>query len=353
MKNKSRSTKKKDKVYSIIAILKNGLIFILVGILMMLCLYIFENDFHSISDLYNETRQNQHGLYIYIIQPIVYNLATLLIVLGIGSFFLEIYSYTTFFKKRIAELFTEYDMIRLLTDDFKLKLRYNLMMNIYNPDCPDSESLLTLFDDKIGSCMGGIYYESHETHIHCSIVEDRDGKKFIQKKISKRIILNKISQNKKNTVKCLMGIICTPIGTLDYKCFHIEQIKIDGKILEDKDYDITEYDKPESRIYKKSFVCNLKDELEINKSLKLELNYTTVVPLEDRTYTAKMDLPCKSQIVYIQFEDSQYQALANGFKFSMDMEDRYDVRSNEGTTIVSSNGWVLPGEGVTFAITEK
>ena len=73
---------------------------------------------------------------------------------------------------------------------------------------------------------------------------------------------------------------------------------------------------PETIIGNKiQYVCSLKDELEIHGSVTLEIEYTTIVPIEDTSFTLKIDKLCKQFDFSLSYDSKEIDTTINLFYF--------------------------------------
>ena len=224
----------RDRQWDYIKVFLAALVPALIGFLDLLLLWIYE----FIIYIHAGKALDPKSIYAYAIQPTLYNIGIILIVLGIGSLFLEVYGYTSFFKKRIAELFTQYEMVNIFSDMYAIELRKNLLKKIYNPTCEDSNQLLSLFDEKLSNILGGNYYEKFEVTIRSRTFK-LGNKWYIEKKIRKRMRLSAINKNTKNTVSIIQTVSCQKSQSHLITNFVINQLVLDGKLTKEKvDYKV-------------------------------------------------------------------------------------------------------------------
>lgn len=315
-------------------------------------------------------------VYYNIVKPIVYNVAIIMIVLSIGTMLFELFGYLSFFRKRIAEVFTRKELVNILSNDYKKELKFNLLQSIYKLDTEDKSAILNLFDNQLSDVLQTYYYNLYDLHMECCI-DDIDGKKYITKRITKHIELKEMDSRKKNYYSTLINFSCKEIPNSKKDVLTIHSIRINGELLENrKDYQICDTgnysntkfnmfgrrvekkvkkDKNASEFepYPKTIDVSLVKPIEINKNLIVDVDYTTIVPIEDKLYSFKTDLLCKEVRATVGFKKDEFEVLGNGFKFSTESKNDFVFNHHETLTEISTRKWLLPGEGLIFTFFMK
>lgn len=325
---------------------------ILIGTVLLVALYIYQyhvtvNKIANVSKIQQQNIIINSGLYDGVVQPIVYNIGIILIVLGTGTLLFELFGYLSYFRKRIAEVFTELDIIKLLGVEYKKKLKYNLTKDLYKPNTEDGQEILNLFDERIGGVLKDYYYSKYSLHIECDILNE----KYIKKTIQKNVVLKEVNKDNKNYIQHIINVL-TPQIEEEICPFKIEQIKLNDKVLTENDYSYNESFE-ENSSYSKIYLVSLNEKHEIKNELKLTIKYTTIVPIEDKTYTLMIDRLCKDLRAKFCFDNRKISVHGTGFKFSIKEEDGFSNTNYQSVTEIESNGWVLPGEGICFSIFQK
>lgn len=338
-----------------------SLVVLFIGVLMLVLLHCYELGEFSRLAVYtssvnipddNSLRQLPDP-YVNIIQPLVYNVAVIIIVLAVGTMLFELFGYLQYYRKRIAEVFTNMELVNILDIEYKKKLKSNLLFSIYKPDTSDGQDIVNLFDNQISNIMETYYYGYQDTFIKCSCVHcNNTDKDYIKKEITREIEFKEINSSKHNFYDDIMTMFYKEMEkNCSYKAFELNSVEINGHPITNKDYDEKEYDIDGP--YSKYVEYKLKVAKEIKKSLVVKLKYTTVVPIEDCFYSARISQLCKNMRYRVSFSPKEFEVLVNAFKFSMESSTDFKCEHYDGLTEASSNGWVLPGEGLTFTFFKK
>lgn len=281
-----------------------------------------------------------------IVKPIVSNISITLIVLGIGSLLFELYGYASYFRTRLAEVFTDDKIVKLLNEEYKKELKTNLTKSIYNPSTEDGDDILNLFDQKLANILETYYYSMYDI----SVKMEKINNKYLKKTITRTTVLNEINESSKNFLHNFLSVSCKELKGCSEVPFKLDYVKVNGKETneyhrEDTENDLSHYDETYS------FVFN--EKLEIKDSIEIEVQYVTIVPLNDRNYTIRLDNLCKNFEIKFFFNNSEYEVGATGFKFATTKKDSFKYKKYDNMTNAKSNGWLLPGEGIVISIFEK
>lgn len=295
-------------------------------------------------DLSKKIKELPKG-YLNFVQPVLYNIGVIFIVLSVGTMLMELFGYVSFFQKRIAEVFTEQKMVNIINEEYKRELKTNLIESIYNPDTEDSKEILNLFDNKLSNIMDSFYYSNFDIFADCTLV---DGK-YIKKEITRTVVFKEINSNKHNSFTELLTLSYKPLDDgCKYKPIDMISINLNGKeLIENQDYirTVTESIHP----YSKTESFKLVKEKEINNEATLKLRYDTIVPLKDRNYSTKINRFCKNMRIRVSFDNNDFGVFAKGFKFSTENNTDFVCEHFSSLAEANSNGWVLPGEGIAFS----
>ena len=329
-----RSKKHQDNVniiiYSVFTILAG-----IVGILVLNCC---------------DSKFDQH-LYVNYINPVAGSLFSAFIVLGMGTLFFELYGYLSYFRKRIAEVFTDKEMVDILDIDYKKNLKHRLMESIYAPNTKDSNEILDLFNEKLSNLLDAYYYSYYNIYVHCSQHVEKK-KRYIKKTIEKEVEYKEVNSNRHNCIENILEVSCKQICDPGIKVFELESIYVNGKLLTEGEYEIVPISGA-GKTYSLIYRCMLKERKAIEDSLKIKIKYKTVVPHEDKHYSIKIDHLCKKMICQFSFDNAKYEVMGIGFNFSVDSRKSFDIISRDTLCEAKSKDWVLPGEGVSFSIFNK
>ena len=287
-------------------------------------------------------------------KPIVNNAGITLLVLGIGSLFLELYGYASYFKKRVAEVFTEKEMLDVLNKEYKSELKSNVIESIYSPNTKDSREILSLFDKSLGDLLESKYYNRYDSTTKISLYNDR----YMKKTYVRIMEVTEINTEKKNTYENVIDVYCQDLSEIGIESFVLDSLEVGGVVLvEDEDYEvkhdpIKRHDDGDR--YTIHHYCKLKSPHEIVNSLKVMVEYTTIVPIEDTTVSFKTDFLCKEFYSKFVFDQSLFDVDVVGFNFCTDEKPRpFEKLKGDGWKSIRSQGWLLPGEGVLGTILRR
>lgn len=282
------------------------------------------------------------------IKPITTTLAMAIITMSVGTLVLDFYGYVNYTRKRIAEVFTEKELVNILDDSYKQSLKTKLLQSIYQPNTGESDALVTLFDKRIGELLSTYYYSSYDVDIDCTLCDDHAGHRYIEKRIRRTVMYKEINSDKENNINTFLRI--SFLKTIPDPCI-IKQVKVDGKEYKiENDYLFEKDEKPGEKLIR--YIVKPKQYTEIKNELHVVIEYTTKVPISDRQYIIKIDHLCKQMSCNINFDPNEFEVAANGFMFTTTPKD-FSHCSTERHCKISTESWLLPGEGVVFSITEK
>lgn len=351
--NNMKKTKKLEKFH----IFAYALVIFLLGAIILGVLQFYEYKITSFeyaaisySDDYIDNCQGElPSIYLHFWQPILYNIGVILIVLSVGTMFLELFGYVTFFQKRIAEVFTDKQMVNIISEDYKNQLKYSLLESIYKPDTVDSKEILNLFDKKLINIMDTYYYSKFDIFAECTLLDN----KYILKEITRTVEIKEINSAKHNSFSTLLRLSYKELDKdCNYEPVEMISVTIDGKeYIRDSDYfeTVSDIQKP----YSKRITFSAKKSIDIENSTEIKLKYKTIVPLKDRNYSTAIDRLCKNMRVRVSFDSNDFEVFIKGFKFSTDTSTDFICEHYNSLSEANSNGWLLPGEGVTFSFFSK
>lgn len=357
---------KKNKRLENLSIVKNAALVFLIGVIILGALQYYE--YRIVSTIDNavpvssesggdtdndeQTQKEKNELsseYLGFVQPILYNIGVIFIVLAAGTMLMELFGYVSFFQKRIAEVFTEKKMVNIISEEYQRELKSNLIECIYKPDTVDSKEILNLFDNKLSNIMDTYYYSSFDIFAECSLL---DGK-YIKKEITRTIVFKEINSKKNNSFKELLSLSYKDLNDGGkYKPVEMHHVYVNGdELVKGKDYD--EINTKSKKPYPQKVTFLLNNDAIIDNELTLILKYDTIVPLQDRNYSTTMNSLCKNMRCRVSYDKENFEVFVKGFKFSTESKTDFICEHFDSLSEANSNGWVLPGEGITFSFFEK
>ncbi len=328
-----------------------AIILILIGIGIMFGLQVYENAANeqvvaTIVQIDGGTTvemKETSSVFQNVIKPIFSNIGITLIVLGIGTLLLEVYGYTSYFRSRLAEVFTDKEIIDLLDLEYRKKLKYNLTDSIYSPNTEDSKAILDLFDTEMGNLLNEYYFDSYTLNVDVNL---NGG--FISKEVIKTIVLKEINTSSKNFYDEFVNMSFKKLPN-GMNPFELEKVKINGESIPDTEYEIIRTTNGSLEKY----IGKFKQPQEIKDKLTLKIKYKTIVPIKDVNYTIRINHLCKKFLCEVTYNDSQMEVSSRGFGFSTKDQLPFKNSSLRNLAKSESNGWILPGEGLVFTIFKK
>lgn len=348
----NKAKKVKEKRWQNIQISLVGLVFILIGIM-----FLGINHVHDYSVLNQKLTATPDetvssvGLYDGLLYPIFNNLGITLIALGCGSLLLELYGYASYFKKRVSEVFTEKEMISLLSNEYKRELKSSVIQSLYAPNTDDSNELLSLFDKQLAELLSTLYYSDFDLKVELSLLND----KYIKKTFVRTITIEEINSLNQNWYKNIFEITCKKLED-DY----IPPYKLTGIIVDS--VPVCDFKQPEGQLIQGGknlsdryrYRCELPQEIEIKEKINLIVKYETVVPVDDILFSCKMDRLCKNFKCTFIFNKDEFELRLYGFNFSPEKRSfKLSGVDQDSWRELHSQGWMLPGEGIVCATIKK
>jgi hypothetical protein len=92
-----------------------------------------------------------------------------------------------------------------------------------------------------------------------------------------------------------------------------------------------------------------------SKECVLEIEYTTIVPVDDYVYSIRTDKPCQHFCAHFLHDDNALDTIAQGFTFMAygDNKKRIEKRNQKIDKMIRMSNWILPGEGAIFTVKKK
>lgn len=109
--------------------------------------------------------------------------------------------------------------------------------------------------------------------------------------------------------------------------------------------------------FTESFNLTCDDEIELLDDCKkrIEVNYITEVPLEDKTFGIRLRYPCQNLHIEVDLQTDIIECFVFGFSFmsSVDKENLLINKDEENKIKIDFNKWMLPGDGFTLFFEPK
>jgi hypothetical protein len=266
---------------------------------------------------------------------------------------LEISDFKEYFIKRLEEIIVGDDYISHL-DVSKLESIHEKIENrLYNGDQrTDPNSFFCKIQKEITQFVGKCYYEDFDIAIECSIIENA-GQKLIKKVVHRKFdIVNPTNQFVEEII---------PIGSNMKKIDgmeHIDMYSIRSVIVDSKDITkevmCTAYETTDDP-YCIDISCDYKINIPCGGKTKVETIAETLVPIDDVFYWHRIMKPCKQYRISFMIYSSDYRVEGTGFGFlyGPGLIKRMLFNRMGYGLMLRFNDWILPGDGVMFAIVHK
>ncbi len=213
--------------------------------------------------------------------------------------------------------------------------------------------LISNVRDKIVNYKYKYYFETNNTSIICTILPD-----CIEKKITKTYEAKSFKKEElfdefpfaQSSLEPIEGRRSIEITSLKIN----DEIKDVSKFIDYKTKDSENIYHKNSN-YTKKIIGFYKDPMKFysDKTTKVEVVYTTYVPLRDRVYTTRLSAPCKKYDFRFRINDStkQYILHSQAFGFQEDAtKTPAGCQPNEISYTI--NDWTFPADGVFITFNE-
>lgn len=274
------------------------------------------------------------------------------IVFGVGTIILEYGGFTKYAAERLKEVVVEHTYLKTLNDDEKRNIINDINKTLYPQKVVlDENSLFNVVHNSIEKLLDDYYLEEDITDVNLII----DGK-FIKKEIRKHYELSNLKED------CIIG----PLLTIRYNKEHYSEaqkpfelimctIKSNNEYLElpDEDKYVIKLEKCDDNRSVVEITFDF-SAITFKKEAEIDLQYITLVPIEDRTYTAKIRKPCKRYCIHLNYDIEQCSVLYSGFCFmDIAVSNKKEIRTSGNNITIRFKDWSLPGEGTAFYIIPK
>lgn len=263
-------------------------------------------------------------------------------------------SQNNLYDEFIIELLQNKDFLGSIPEDKRKILFKNIEEMDFLGENKIYTELINNVREKIVKSHYPFYYVSNNIDIICTLKPD-----CIEKDIIKTIEICSFEKSKKIEQYKISKFTLESLN--EEKPVEIKKITINGK---SKDINrCVEYTNSENEDnvyfanvnYNTQVLCCLKDEITVynDKPTKIEINYITRVPLNDKVYIYRLTDPCKKFHFHYRIKDSnkKYKIHAQAFGFQDNaMKNPAGSRENEITYDIGD--WAFPTDGVFVAFYE-
>lgn len=306
-----------------------------------------------------------------VINSILMPLGQVLLSIGVTARVFEHFGYADYTTERVCEALASEEVLNVLNEQRKIELKDMLFEDIYLGRQPEKapQELVHQIEGDMEALLADYYYDEYHTFCDISLFEDKNGRRFIKKKIHRTIMIKPIRAGKRCKVDGLfysrtnkidaVGDDGETLAPVKFDSLYIDDVKMKEGIdfrLHSDECDHINY----PRLYTIQMLRNGKaaeDALVLEKAeMRVRMDYTTYVSCEDLMYSVTVRKPCKSFFCSFNCNIPEHilRVKSYGFmSFGRNTPDknarRIDVRTETGVT-VRFRSWLLPGDGAIIMI---
>jgi len=287
------------------------------------------------------------------LKGVLFNIGQVCISISVGSLLLEWFGYVNYTRKRMCEVLSENEVLRVLSKKRKQDLKTAILNNLYMPNKDLGENnIVSAIDSEMDNILKDYYYKEYIMYVDIS-VEIIDENKYIKKTIRKIYCADTINGEKCKLGK-LLEIQMNPV--LDDKTLLLKELKINDERIEDiviKRNDNTGEPRNHYDTIFYADTSKIIDKLEFSDSIKIDMTYETYTDINDKVFSNQVSRPCKHYCIHFNYTDKiNLDLVGFGFMTSENTEKTRVVRTLNGH-MLRFMSWILPGDGVMAAITIK
>ncbi|MGN0496059.1 MAG: hypothetical protein ACI4GW_07520 [Lachnospiraceae bacterium] len=277
-------------------------------------------------------------------------IGSLLVSTACGSLLLEWFGYINYTKKRMCEILSENEVLKVLSKQRKRELKTAILNDLYMPNKDLGENnIVSVIDDEMDDILKDYYYNEFIMYIDISIVK-RDGKSYIKKSIRKTYEAETINNNKCS----LRQVLSTQINKVDgINPIEVKELIINQEKIEDIKIKSSSNIEDQRNHYDKIFYIDtskFKDKLEFDDKIFVDLKYETYADITDIVYSHQINRPCKHYCVHFNYSKGiDVDIVGFGFMSNDNREKTRVVETKNGRMLRFMN-WILPGDGVMAAL---
>lgn len=276
------------------------------------------------------------------------NLADILLVVGIGTLFLEYFGFVKYTRERIRDVLIDDDYLDILTPAKKTELHAKLQKDLYYSDLPETESdsLYNVVMTEVAPLIRDYYYKEYIMSVDCDITDDG---LYIKKKIFKRTKVSQLKPEPRSLGVILTSYLCKIEGRKDEEVFKVKSLKFNGKDAKIR----LIYEGIKDGTYNKKVLVNC-DHLKFEDQATIEIEYETLVPIDDCFFTNRVNKSCLHYCIHFNFDPHKIRVAGRGFGFmEYGVKERMTIRKDMNGIVIRYINWILPGDGTCFTILRK
>jgi hypothetical protein len=297
-------------------------------------------------------------------EDIMNTIGQTIMTISISSILLEWFGYVNYTRNRISEILVEDEVLKILNMERKRELKKALIKNIYMPNASfDENNISTIIDEEMDNILKGYYYDEYITYIDAYKIQDSLGNTYLKKDVRITFTAKTVNKGKKTyVIDTLLRMCLDPIDTKEYELVELRKLLINEK-------NVTEHFK--NNLVQDANLGDLKDSYPIyiklnkeNKNFKkylcfndkiyIDMEYSTIVNIDDLLYTHQIDKACKHYCVHFNVKPEEFDMTVVGFGFmSLGNNKRQRcIKTNNGYMLRFLD-WILPGDGVNVVLKDK
>lgn len=259
------------------------------------------------------------------------------------------------------DVFSSDDFIESLTEENKNLIYNNLSKSLSLENSKAKTRMFAHMRDKLNDSFndGDYYYKECILDIKCDIYDN-----YIEKEIIKTIKILPISSGKPTNIKDLFIVSSKNIikNNEEYGLFPDSvSVKINDNPVKKKDIhqqegNISDFDKRNGVKEHSIFTCKKTINLPVNTPQRINIAYTSKVPIDDIVYVNRLSKACENFTFNFRINPKNgknYSIDAAAFGF-VDDGSNSPIHSDEsGSVFIKFDNWLFPHDGVSITLIEK
>lgn len=281
--------------------------------------------------------------------------------ISLSSILIEWFGYVNYTRNRLSEILVEDEVLNVLDMKRKKELKSALIKNIYMPNKTlEENNIATIVDNEMDKVLKGYYYEEYISYIDAYKIEE-NGEHYIKKYI--RITFTaKSVKGDKCVIETLLSMCLEPIKSSNLNPVELKKLLVDKNDLTNifKDtLNINDNTGDLKNTYGKTYsLCkdnkNFKKYMTFNDTIYVDMEYSTIVSMDDLLYTHQIDKACKHYCMHFNVKADEFDMVVVGFGFmSLGNTKRQRCVNTNNGYMLRFLDWILPGDGVNIVLKEK
>lgn len=287
------------------------------------------------------------------LKEILFSIGQLLISVSVGTLLLDWFGYVNYTRKRMCEILSENEVLKVLSKERKRDLKTAILNNLYMPNKDLGENnIVSAIDNEMDNILKDYYYKEYIMYIDIDVV-DLEGKQYIKKTIRKVYCAETIN-NETCQLKNLLYMQINPVRKKD--TVSLKELYINDEKQENINVKMDDNTSEPGNHYDTIFyadISGISKKLEFTDSITIDMTYETYTDINDTVYSNQVNKPCKHYCIHFNYSDKiDLDLVGFGFMTSGNSEKTRVVRTLNGH-MLRFMSWILPGDGVMAALTIK